>query len=206
MSSTPDLVERYVVPWKEAVDDVIALLRGLDADDWARPTDLPGWDVRAVAAHLAHVEAVLAGLEDDREDVAVSTPGPARTVVAAYTEAGVRAREEHAPQELVDELEKMGLRVRVGLHTGECELIGEDVGGMAVHICARVMALAGAGEVLVSGTTYGTAVGAGLTFSDRGTHHLKGVPGPWPVFALRRTLTAAAPSRPHRRRGGRAAP
>jgi uncharacterized protein (TIGR03083 family) len=106
MSSTPDLVERYVVPWKEAVDDVIALLRGLDADDWARPTDLPGWDVRAVAAHLAHVEAVLAGLEDDREDVAVSTPGPARTVVAAYTEAGVRAREEHAPQELVDELEK----------------------------------------------------------------------------------------------------
>jgi class 3 adenylate cyclase len=49
------------------------------------------------------------------------------------------------------------------------------------------MALAGAGEVLVSGTTYGTAVGAGLAFSDRGMHQLKGVPGPWPVFALRRT-------------------
>jgi class 3 adenylate cyclase len=76
--------------------------------------------------------------------------------------------------------------VRVGLHTGECELIGEDVGGMAVHICARVMDLAQAGEVLVSGTTYGTAVGAGLTFLDRGLHRLKGVPGSWPVFGLRR--------------------
>jgi uncharacterized protein (TIGR03083 family) len=103
MSSSPDLIERYVVPWKEAVDDLVALLRGLDEDDWARATDLPGWDVRAVAAHLAHVEAVLAGLEDDPEDV---TPGPARTVVTAYTEAGVRAREESTPQELVDELEK----------------------------------------------------------------------------------------------------
>lgn len=103
MPSTPDLIERYVVVWKEAVDDVVALLRSLDEDDWARPTDLPGWDVHAVAAHLAHVEAVLAGLEDDPEDV---TPGPARTVVAAYTEAGVRAREESTPDELVDELEK----------------------------------------------------------------------------------------------------
>jgi class 3 adenylate cyclase/alpha-beta hydrolase superfamily lysophospholipase len=90
-------------------------------------------------------------------------------------------------RDLVAELAGLDVEVRVGLHTGECELIGEDVGGMAVHICARVMALADAGEVLVSGTTYGTAVGAGLAFSDRGMHDLKGVPGPWPVFALRRT-------------------
>ncbi|HET7356537.1 MAG TPA: maleylpyruvate isomerase family mycothiol-dependent enzyme [Nocardioidaceae bacterium] len=103
MSSSPGMIERYVVPWKAAVDDVVALLRGLDEDDWARPTDLPGWDVRAVAAHLAHVEAVLAGLEDDPAGV---VPGPAGTVVAAYTEAGVRARGESTPRELVDELGK----------------------------------------------------------------------------------------------------
>ena len=102
------------------------------------------------------------------------------------TFAGLPSDAVACAQELTEELEQMGLHVRVGLHTGECELIGEDVGGMAVHICARVMAMAGPGEVLVSGTTYGTAVGAGLDFEDRGLHDLKGVPGPWPVFALRR--------------------
>lgn len=62
--------------------------------------------------------------------------------------------------------------------------MGGDVGGMAVHIAARVAALAAPGEVLVSGTTYGTVVGAGLRFEDRGTQALKGVPGQWPLFAL----------------------
>lgn len=104
-SPSPDLIERLVLPWRDAVDDVVALLRSLSDDDWATPTDLPGWDVRAVAAHLAHIETVLAGLEDDAEQVA-STPGPARTVVGAYTEAGVRARADRSPHELVDELEK----------------------------------------------------------------------------------------------------
>jgi class 3 adenylate cyclase len=80
----------------------------------------------------------------------------------------------------------LGVDVRQGLHTGECELIGDDVGGMAVHIAARVGALAQAGEILVSGTVYGTVVGAGLTFEDRGKRELKGVPGDWPVFALQR--------------------
>jgi class 3 adenylate cyclase len=62
--------------------------------------------------------------------------------------------------------------------------MGDDVGGMAVHIAARVSALASPGEVLASGTTYGTVVGAGLRFSDRGSHALKGVPGAWPLFGL----------------------
>ena len=75
--------------------------------------------------------------------------------------------------------------MRIGLHTGECELIGDDVGGMAVHIGARVQALARPGEVLTSGTTCGTVVGAGFAFEDRGTHELKGVSGAWPLFALR---------------------
>jgi class 3 adenylate cyclase len=79
---------------------------------------------------------------------------------------------------------ELGIEVRVGGHTGECELIGDDVGGMAVHIASRVAALAGAGEVLVSGTVFGTVVGGPFTFADRGLHELKGVPGPWPLFAL----------------------
>jgi len=78
----------------------------------------------------------------------------------------------------------LGVEVRIGMHTGECELIGEDVGGMAVHIASRVAALAGPGEVLVSGTVFGTVVGGPFQFEDRGLHELKGVPAPWPLFAL----------------------
>lgn len=85
---------------------------------------------------------------------------------------------------IVHAVRALGLEVRVGLHTGECEVIGDDVGGMAVHIAARVAALAHPGEVLASGTTYGTVVGAGLRFEDRGMQALKGVPGRWPLFAL----------------------
>jgi class 3 adenylate cyclase/pimeloyl-ACP methyl ester carboxylesterase len=79
----------------------------------------------------------------------------------------------------------LGVEIRVGVHTGECELIGNDVGGMAVHLASRVSALAGPGEVLVSGTVFGTVVGALFAFEDRGFHELKGVPGRWPLFALR---------------------
>lgn len=80
----------------------------------------------------------------------------------------------------------LGIQIRAGLHTGECELIGGDVGGMAVHIAARVCDMAGPDEVLTSGTVYGTVVGSGLEFEMRGAHELRGVPGPWPIFALRR--------------------
>ncbi|HEX4465605.1 MAG TPA: alpha/beta fold hydrolase [Solirubrobacteraceae bacterium] len=79
----------------------------------------------------------------------------------------------------------LGVEVRVGIHTGECELIGDDVGGMAVHIASRVSGLADPGEVLVSGTVFGTVVGGPFTFVDRGFHDLKGVPGRWPLFSLR---------------------
>lgn len=83
-----------------------------------------------------------------------------------------------------DAARELGVEVRIGMHTGECELIGEDVGGMAVHIASRVNGLAQPGEVLVSGTVYGTVVGGPFEFEDRGLHELKGVPGPWPLFAL----------------------
>jgi class 3 adenylate cyclase/pimeloyl-ACP methyl ester carboxylesterase len=79
---------------------------------------------------------------------------------------------------------ELGIEVRIGMHTGECELIGEDVGGMAVHIASRVGALAAPGEVLVSGTVFGTVVGGPFAFEDRGLHELKGVPDRWPLFAL----------------------
>jgi class 3 adenylate cyclase len=78
----------------------------------------------------------------------------------------------------------LGIEVRIGMHTGECELIGNDVAGMAVHIASRVNGLAGPGEVLVSGTVYGTVVGGPFVFEDRGFHELKGIPGRWPLFAL----------------------
>lgn len=81
---------------------------------------------------------------------------------------------------------ELGIEVRIGIHTGECELIGDDVGGMAVHIASRVSALAAANEVLVSGTVFGTVVGGPFEFDDRGFHELKGVPGRWPLFALNR--------------------
>ncbi len=85
---------------------------------------------------------------------------------------------------ITDAASELGVEVRVGMHTGECELIGDDVGGMAVHIASRVNGLAGPGEVLVSGTVFGTVVGGPFTFEDRGLHELKGVPGRWPLFAL----------------------
>ena len=76
-----------------------------------------------------------------------------------------------------------GLDVRAGLHTGECEIIGEKVGGIAVHIGARVVAQARAGEILVTGTVKDLVAGSGLSFEDRGVHTLKGVPGTWPLYA-----------------------
>lgn len=79
--------------------------------------------------------------------------------------------------------EEQGLRVRAGLHTGECEIMGDDIGGIAVHIAARVSALAGPGEVLVSRTVRDLVAGSGLSFSERGAHELKGVPDAWEVYA-----------------------
>ncbi len=87
--------------------------------------------------------------------------------------------------------EAFGVEVRSGLHTGEMELIGDDVGGLAVHIGARVCALAEPGEVLVSGTVRDLVVGSGIGFRDRGEHVLKGVPDRWRLWAA----DAAGPRR-----------
>jgi class 3 adenylate cyclase len=96
--------------------------------------------------------------------------GPARAVRCAVTIAA--------------EVRQLGIEIRAGLHTGECELRGDDVAGMAVHIGARVGARAGASEVLVSSTVKDLVVGSGIEFADRGATELKGVPGEWRLFAV----------------------
>ena len=87
---------------------------------------------------------------------------------------------------IVDAVHPIGLQVRAGVHTGEIELMGDQVGGIAVHIGARVAALADPDQVLVSGTVKDLVAGSGIEFEDRGSHTLKGVPGQWRVFAVTR--------------------
>ena len=82
------------------------------------------------------------------------------------------------------DVKRLGLEIRAGLHTGECEIMGAKLSGVAVHIGARIAGLAGAGEVLVSSTVHDLVAGSGLRFEDRGLHTLKGVPGDWRVYAV----------------------
>ena len=96
--------------------------------------------------------------------------GPARAIEGA---AAIR-----------DAIADLGLQIRAGLHTGECELIGDDVGGIAVHIGARVASTAQPGEIRVSRTVADLVAGSGLRFEDRGEHELKGVPGAWRLLAV----------------------
>jgi class 3 adenylate cyclase/pimeloyl-ACP methyl ester carboxylesterase len=86
-----------------------------------------------------------------------------------------------------DAVQSLGIEVRAGLHTGECEVRGDDIGGIAVHIGARVSALAGPNDVLVSSTLRDLVIGSGLEFDDRGAYQLKGVPGEWHLFAVAST-------------------
>jgi class 3 adenylate cyclase/pimeloyl-ACP methyl ester carboxylesterase len=83
-----------------------------------------------------------------------------------------------------DAVQALGIEVRAGLHTGECEVRGDDIGGIAVHIGARVSALAGPNDVVVSSTLRDLVIGSGLQFEERGAYELKGVPGEWRLFAV----------------------
>jgi len=94
------------------------------------------------------------------------------------------ARGIRCARAVADQVRSLDIELRAGLHTGECELIGDDIGGMAVNIGARIGALAGADEVVVSSTVKDLVVGSGISFSDRGTRELKGVPGEWRLFAV----------------------
>jgi pimeloyl-ACP methyl ester carboxylesterase len=99
-----------------------------------------------------------------------SFDGPARAITAAA--------------EIGRALEPLDLPIRAGVHTGECERIGEDLGGIAVHIGARVSSAAEPGEILVSQTVRDLVVGSGIEFADRGVRDLKGVPGEWRLYAV----------------------
>ena len=96
------------------------------------------------------------------------------------------ARAIRCAQAVLDSLERLGLPARGGLHTGECELVGDKLAGIAVHIGARVAAEARAGEVLVSQTVRDLVAGSGIEFEDRGLHVLKGLSEPRKLFAVRR--------------------
>ena len=126
-------------------------------------------------SHHALVRAELARFRGREIDTAgdgflAAFDGPARAVRAARA--------------VTSGVEKLGLAVRAGVHTGECEVMGTKLSGLAVHIGARVAALAGAGEVLVSSTVRDLVAGSGLTFAERGTHELKGVPGTWRIYSV----------------------
>jgi class 3 adenylate cyclase len=103
------------------------------------------------------------------DGVLATFDGPARAIRCART--------------ICDEVRAIGIEVRAGLHTGECEMRNGDVAGIAVHTGARVSAKASAGEVLVSSTVRDLVAGSGIEFTDRGVHRLKGVPGEWRLFS-----------------------
>jgi class 3 adenylate cyclase len=119
-----------------------------------------------------HVESFRGSVVKFTGDGTLATfDGPARAIQCAC--------------ELRDAVRSLDLEIRAGLHTGEVEMLGGgDVGGIAVHLAARILAVADPGEVLVSGAVPPLVLGSGIGFEDRGSHELRGVPEPWPVFAV----------------------
>ncbi|MEX0816557.1 MAG: adenylate/guanylate cyclase domain-containing protein [Gaiellales bacterium] len=130
-----------------------------------------------VAAHHARVRSELARFRGQELDTAgdgffASFDGPARAIRCACA--------------ITESVRELGIEVRAGLHTGECEVVDGKVGGIAVHIGARVAAEAKPGEVLVSSTVKDLVAGSGIAFRERGVAELKGVPGEWKLFAVER--------------------
>jgi len=193
-----------VVAGPIATSAVSARLVGVRPTDYDRVlatvlfTDLVGATERAVALgdrgwrelldrHHAMVRRELAAFRGREIDTAgdgffASFDGPARAIRAA--------------QAITAKARLMGLDLRAGLHAGECEIIGSKLAGIAVHIGARVAALAGAGEVLVSNTVKDLVAGSGLMFEDRGAHTLKGVPGEWRLYAIKPAIPELSVSLP----------
>ncbi len=150
-------------------------------------TDIVGSTERAVelgdtkwrellASHHAAVRSELARyrgreIETAGDGFFASFDGPARAIRCAKA--------------IVERVRELGLEIRAGLHTGESEVVDGRVGGIAVHIGARVAALAGPGEVLVSSTVRDLVAGSGLEFDERGTTELKGIPGEWRLYAVK---------------------
>jgi len=157
-------------------------------------TDIVGSTERAAALGdarwrellAAHDELVRSELERHRGRE-VKTMGDGFLATFNGPARGIRCA-----RRIADQVGGLGIEVRAGLHTGECELIGDDIGGMAVNIGARIGALGDPNEVLVSSTLKDLVVGSGISFTDRGVHELKGVPGEWHLFAVDKVETPAS--------------
>jgi class 3 adenylate cyclase/pimeloyl-ACP methyl ester carboxylesterase len=183
----------FVEPWRDSFQEIAAFLTGHQADmpddrvlatalftdivdSTRRAAEIGDRDWRALLdAHDAVVRAQL-GRFRGRE---VSTSGDSFLATFDGPQRAIRCA-----MAIRDAVQSLGIQVRAGLHTGECEVRGDDIGGIAVHIGARVSALAGANEVLVSSTLRDLVIGSGLEFEDRGDHTLKGVPGEWRLSAV----------------------
>jgi class 3 adenylate cyclase len=159
----PDRVLATVL-YTDIVDSTVLASR-LGDRQWTELLDRHDHVVRgAVAAGAGRV------VKSTGDGMLATFDGPARAIRTAAT--------------IRDSLRGLGLEVRAGLHAGEVELRGDDIGGIAAHIGARIQSLAGPGEILVSRTVRDLVAGSGISFADRGAHHLKGVPDEWQVFAL----------------------
>jgi class 3 adenylate cyclase/pimeloyl-ACP methyl ester carboxylesterase len=183
----------FVEPWRPSFQEIAAFLTGEHpqvADDRVlstvlftdivnstrRAAEMGDRDWHALLdAHDAIVRSQLARFRG-RE---VSTAGDSFLAVFDGPQRAIRCA-----MAIRDAVQALGIEVRAGLHTGECEIRGDDIGGIAVHIGARVSALAGPNDVLVSSTLRDLVIGSGLEFEDRGAHELKGVPGEWHLLAV----------------------
>ena len=183
----------FVEPWRESFQEIAEFLTGQQADvaddrvlatvlftdivdSTRRAAEMGDRDWHALLdAHDAVVRSQLARFRG-RE---VNTSGDGFLAMFDGPQRAIRCA-----MAIRDAVQALGIEVRAGLHTGECEVRGDDIGGIAVHIGARVSALAGPNEVLVSSTLRDLVIGSGLEFEDRGAHELKGVPGEWQLFAV----------------------
>jgi class 3 adenylate cyclase len=183
----------FVEPWRESFREIAEFLTGEQAevpddrvlatvlftdivDSTRRASEIGDRDWHALLdAHDAVVRSQLARFRG-RE---VNTSGDGFLAMFDGPQRAIRCA-----MAIRDAVQALGIQVRAGLHTGECEVRGDDIGGIAVHIGARVSALAGPNDVLVSSTLRDLVIGSGLEFDDRGAHELKGVPGEWRLFAV----------------------
>ena len=183
----------FVEPWRDSFQAINEFLTGQQADvaddrvlatvlftdivdSTRRAAEIGDRDWRALLdAHDAVVRSQLARFRG-RE---VNTSGDGFLAMFDGPQRAIRCA-----MAIRDALRSLGIEVRAGLHTGECEVRGDDIGGIAVHIGARVSALAGPNDVLVSSTLRDLVIGSGLEFEERGAHELKGVPGEWHLFAV----------------------
>jgi class 3 adenylate cyclase/pimeloyl-ACP methyl ester carboxylesterase len=183
----------FVEPWRASFHEIAEFLTGHQAevaddrvlatvlftdivDSTRRTAEIGDHDWHALLdAHDAIVRSQLARFRG-RE---VNTSGDGFLAMFDGPQRAIRSA-----MAIRDAVQALGIEVRAGLHTGECEIRGDDIGGIAVHIGARVSALAGANDVLVSSTLRDLVIGSGLEFEERGAHQLKGVPGEWRLFAV----------------------